>query len=172
MGYTFRKAIKQELSEILNLFQLATSYMDQNNIFQWDEIYPNEADLLGDIEKEEMYLLTEKDKIISCIVINEIQGNEYFTATWKYTEGRIAVIHRLCVDPMAQGLGNGKRTLQFAEEQMKIMGYDIIRLDAFSQNPAATHMYESLGYTYAGDIQLRKGLFYLFEKSLVSLKNE
>jgi ribosomal protein S18 acetylase RimI-like enzyme len=167
MEYIFRKADIQDFKEITALYRKAVAGMIEKGIFQWDEIYPYDEVLLEDIVQEEMYLLTAEDgDITSCIVINEDQDETYRNGNWKYTEGRAAVIHRLCVLPDTQGTGLGKRTMQLAEALAKENGYDLIRLDAFPQNKSALKLYTGLGYTYAGQAQYRKGIFYLMEKKL------
>jgi len=53
-----------------------------------------------------------------------------------------------------------------AEGVLINMGIKSVRLDTFSENPAALRLYEKLGYKNTGRVNFRKGLFYLFEKSL------
>jgi ribosomal protein S18 acetylase RimI-like enzyme len=167
MEYIFRKASIQDFKEISALYRQAIAYMTEAGILQWDEVYPDDEVLLQDILQEDMYLLTaEAGRLISCVVINEDQGEQYLTGSWKYTEGRVAVIHRLCVRPDAQGVGVGRKTVQLAETEASDYGYDLIRLDAFAQNKAALKLYEGLGYSYAGQVQFRKGIFYLMEKKM------
>ncbi len=110
-------------------------------------------------------MLFQRNELIAFVAVNEDQDEAYRDASWSYTQGRVAVIHRLCVHPEVQGFGHGKRILKAAEDQIQKMGYSIIRLDAFSQNVAAIRMYESFGYHLAGEVHFRKGLFYLFEKA-------
>lgn len=165
MEYQFRQAEPEDIKEVTTLYKNAIQHMIDGEIYQWDEIYPNEEVLAGDIKKKEMYLLTGDEKLLACIVINEDQDEAYAPAPWKYTAGRIAVIHRLCVNYEYQGIGNGRRTMQLAEGIIKASGYSAVRLDAFSDNPFARRLYEKLGYTYVGIVRFRKGLFYLLEKS-------
>ena len=139
--------------------------MVAEGIYQWDEVYPNEEVLAEDIQNQELYLMTEEETLLACIVINESQDEAYGSASWKYNEGRIAVIHRLCVSSEYQGIGIGRKTMQLAEAMIKKAGYSSIRLDAYSDNPYARKLYERLGYTYVGIVRFRKGLFYLMEKS-------
>ena len=166
MEYRFRKAVEQDLEEVVSLFHAAVADMRERQIYQWDEIYPNEEILKEDIHNGEMKLLTKEGRIIACVVINEEQDEQYYNAPWKYTEGEIAVIHRLCVHPKEQGCGIGKRIVQLTEEYMKERGYSIIRLDVFSENPYANRLYQSMGFRSVGNVHFRKGLFYLYEKKL------
>ena len=76
------------------------------------------------------------------------------------------VLHRLCVHPDFQGQGVARQAMDYLENEVRARGIQTIRLDAFSQNPTALHLYESRGYQKAGEISYRKGLFYLYEKKL------
>lgn len=166
MDYEFRQAIPADAEEVVILFRMAISHMVDNKIYQWDEIYPNVEVLSNDIRNKEMYLLIQNGQILACVVINEDQDEEYDTAPWRYREGRIAVIHRLCVSPAVQGAGIGRLTMQYAEGLIKDLGYSSIRLDTYSENHIARSLYEKLGYTYVGIVTFRKGIFYLLEKKL------
>lgn len=166
MEASFRKALIEDFKEISALYHAAVEKLIESRIYQWDEIYPDDEVLLEDILHGEMYLLISEGSIASCVVLNEEQDRLYLTGSWRFTEGRVAVIHRLCVHPGFQSGGIGKKTVRLTEELAKENGYDIIRLDAFSQNNPAGNMYKNLGYTKAGEVSFRKGLFYLMEKAL------
>lgn len=164
--FNFRVAVQQELQEIFQIFLDATTHMNELGIDQWDSIYPDRLTIEDDIQCRAMYLLLQKDSIISVIVLNEEQPLEYQTVRWRYTDRKVAAIHRLCVKPDEQGNGFGRKTILLAEQELLKQGYDCARLDAFSQNPVATKLYESLGYEKAGEVSFRKGIFYCYEKIL------
>ena len=166
MGNTFRLAEMNDFPDVIRIFKQAVALMCSQGIFQWDELYPSEKQLLEDIKNWHMYLLTKGGNIISAVVINEEQPEEYEKAGWEYKSGRTAVLHRLCVDPAYQNMGYGSMTVKNAEHILKEMGYTAVRLDAFSQNPFALKLYASLGYKRAGEVTFRKGTFFLYEKPL------
>lgn len=56
--------------------------------------------------------------------------------------------------------------MELIESIIQSKGIETIRLDAFSQNPIALRMYENLGYKKVGEVNFRKGLFYLYEKKI------
>ena len=58
--------------------------------------------------------------------------------------------------------------MNFAEDRARELGYCAIRLDAFTKNPRALRLYQTLGYHDAGGVTLRKGPFRCFEKRLDS----
>jgi RimJ/RimL family protein N-acetyltransferase len=53
-----------------------------------------------------------------------------------------------------------------AEQELLRQGYSSVRLDAFTHNPFSCKLYESIGYTKAGEVIFRKGRFNLYEKDL------
>lgn len=167
MNLDFRKARHQDFDAIWQIFSSAIVHMNEQGIEQWDEIYPDKDIILDDIKNQQMYLLIEKDVPVSAVVLNENQDEQYAALPWRYTGEKTAVIHRLCVSPSRQGKGWGKQTVQLAEGEFTRQGYTCVRLDAFSQNPFALHLYESLGYERVGEmLQFRKGKFYCYEKRL------
>lgn len=161
-----RKAQREELKNIVDIFKNAIFVMNENNIPQWDELYPNEEILKEDIEKEQMYLaVTEKD-IAAVFVINREYDDGYIDGSWKYSDKTFVVLHRFCVNPQFQNKGYGGRTLRRMESMLKDMGVESIRLDAFPLNPYAIRMYEKQEYVKVGETNFRKGLFYLYEKKI------
>jgi ribosomal protein S18 acetylase RimI-like enzyme len=169
MSIDFRKAIPSDLQAVWKIFTDAILHMDEQGIVQWDEIYPDKDRILDDIKRQQMYLVIENGVLISTVVLNEYQDEEYAAVPWHYTKGKTAVIHRLCVSSSQQGKGWGKRTVQLSEQKLIKLGYICVRLDAFSQNPFALHLYESLGYEKVGEVRYRKGKFYCYEKRLSHL---
>lgn len=162
---TLRLAQARDVQAVEAIFRRAVADMCDRFIFQWDNIYPAVEIVRQDIDNGDMYLLCDGAKIAGVIVLNEEQCDEYSQGSWKCNEPA-AVVHRLCVDPLHQHKGYGKQAMQLAHIMLKEQGYQSVRLDVFSQNPHALNLYESLGYIQVGSVELRKGLFYLFEKSL------
>ena len=166
MTPNLRLAAVSDLDEVVALFQAAICNMVEHNILQWDEIYPARDDIEADIQNQEMYCLMEEGKIAAVMVINAQQALEYSEGNWQFPHLKAAVLHRLCVHPAFQNRGLGRQMTLYAEEIARERGHEVLRLDAFSQNPHALVMYESLGYLHAGSVTFRKGMFFLFEKKL------
>lgn len=161
-----RKAELGDLNIIIDIFKNAINEMNDNNISQWDEIYPTSEILKEDILKKEMYVGIKGDTIVSVIVVNNEFDEQYKNGDWKYADESFAVVHRLCVNPIYQNQKIGQATMSMLEEILKKDGIESIRLDAFSLNPYALKMYRALGYQKVGETNWRKGLFYLLEKKL------
>ncbi len=162
----FSCARQNDLPELVSLFQAATRQMDTQGIFQWDELYPDEGILSEDVARGNMTICTIEERIAVAFMLDFCEDSDYESADWRYCERDIVVLHRLCVHPDFQGRGVARQAMDYLENEVRTRGIRTIRLDAFSQNPTALHLYESRGYQKAGEISYRKGLFYLYEKKL------
>jgi ribosomal protein S18 acetylase RimI-like enzyme len=164
MEEIFRRAKAADFEAVAALYEKAVSDLRSKQIDQWDEIYPDSKTLRADIRKRQMYVLTRDGGIVSAVVLGRKQHELYKTVRWSC--GRPAVLHRLCVHPEHQHLGVGRATVVCAEQRLRKKHRCSVRLDAFLQNPAALRLYESLGYTRVGVVHFRKGEFGLYEKSI------
>jgi ribosomal protein S18 acetylase RimI-like enzyme len=165
MDTIFRLAEASDAQAVCELYVQATAHMRETGIDQWDERYPTKEILCEDIANGEMYVLARGEDILSAVVINARQDDEYVQGDWR-CGGNPAVIHRLCVHPKHKHQGVAAETVRRAERLISGRGYDCVRLDAFTRNPYAMKLYERLGYQKAGEIRFRKGLFALMEKAL------
>jgi len=161
-----RKADARDLDLVFDLFRKAIRVMDDLGIPQWDEYYPTKEILLTDISEGQLFVCETEGRIASVFVLNEECDAEYDQADWKYTAGRFAIIHRLCVHPDFQRIGVGSESLRLIENLALEKGYSSLRLDVFSRNPYSNRMYAKLGYQKTGEAHWRKGLFWLMEKSI------
>ena len=160
----YRKAIPSDMEEICNLVHNAVEVMEQHHIFQWDELYPTKEDFQEDIDKGQLYVGLADGQIAVVYTLNQECDKEYENGKWKYKEESFYVVHRLCVNPIFQNKGIARTTLLYIEKQLIEKGIHVIRLDAFSDNPFAIRLYDSLGYSKVGYADWRKGRFLLMEK--------
>ena len=109
--------------------------MHSQKINQCGDLYPSKSDLLEDIENQQMHLLVDKTRILSAVVLNESQAEEYQKGNWLWKDGKIAVVHRLCVYPDFHSRGIGRKTMLLAETFLAENEYATVGLDAFTQNP-------------------------------------
>lgn len=160
-----RLASLEEVEVLCRIVRDATRQMDDQGVHQWDDVYPNRATLLMDVERQELHALEIESRIVGLVVINGDQSPEYSDVTWQYS-GPALVVHRLAIQPAYQRRGLAKRLMSFAEETAATEGYNCIGLDAFTGNSAAFRTYEKLGYRRAGIVKFRMGPFYCYEKAI------
>lgn len=166
MQIEYRIAGIDDLDNICSMVKAAVDTMTEQNIFQWDDLYPAREDFENDIHKRQLYIGLAEETIAVIYVLNQECDEEYRNGDWKYTDTPFYVIHRLCVNPVFQNKGIAKNTLLHIEEQLKSMGAGAVRLDVFSENPFALKLYDGLGYIRTGSAHWRKGEFYLMEKRI------
>ena len=153
----FAEACFNDIDEVFDMFQHTIERMNQNGIPQWDEVYP---------WKKELYIGRIDDKIAVAYVLNKEYDSQYENGQWLYSDLNYYVLHRLCVSSDFQNQGIGTRTVCYIEKQVKDMGAEVIRLDAFTLNPHALALYRKLNYKEVGFANFRKGKFILMEKKL------
>lgn len=162
---TIRLASIDDLERAVAIVRTAVLRMNGQGIFQWDEFYPSQSVLRSDIDNQHMYVIENTGIVAGLIVLNEEESHGYSDIAWTYP-GRVLVVHRLVIDPEHQGRQLASRLMDFAEREAASKGYDAIRLDVSSQNPAAIALYERCGYRKAGTLSFRKGIFFCFEKPI------
>ncbi len=169
---SYRKGRADDLEEIFAFVQAAVVKMNEEKIFQWDEIYPDMTDFALAVENGELYVAEisvagEKEKrLAATYTLNTQYDEEYKTAAWSKPEKSFYILHRIVVNPEFQHRGLGNTVMQHIEEQCRENGIESIRLDVFSQNPYSLRLYEKRGFVKTGDADWRKGRFYLMEKVL------
>jgi GNAT superfamily N-acetyltransferase len=167
-GFTvsIRQADEADLPAVTRILHDCVAAMQRDGIDQWDDVYPTDGHLRGDIRERSMYVAsTPTGEIVGTVVLNEQENPEYSAVPWT-SRVRPLVVHRVMVAPDHQGQGIAEALMTFAEQHAREAGYASIRLDAFTLNPRALRLYERLGYAARGTIRLRKGMFWCVEKVL------
>ena len=165
-----REARPEDIGELMSLVRCCVQGMREAGIDQWDDVYPDERTIRADVVAETAHVYLDADGVAGMVVLNEQQDPTYVAVPWQYV-GRVGVMHRLMVRPAQEGRGVGRALLRFAEQRAMEVGYDCIRLDAFPKNPRAIRLYKRAGYRWAGQVELRKGMFDCFEKDLRMANN-
>ncbi|MEO5911741.1 MAG: GNAT family N-acetyltransferase [Pelobium sp.] len=152
--------------QIFEVFKNCKQTMELENIFQWNESYPNFNNILEDINNEQLYEIFCDNNIIGVICINNKQEPEYKKIDWSDKNGKALIIHRLAVNPLFQNKGFATKLMTFAENYASNSDFTSIRLDAYSGNEKALKLYERRGYDRKGQIAFsgRSLPFFCFEK--------
>lgn len=160
----FTLAQPNQLEEIFTMYTNAIQKMNSNKIYQWDERYPDKEILAEDISKQEMTVVLQGTEIVAAYVLNQECDEEYKNGKWTQPDAKYYIIHRLCVNPEFQNQGIARQVMLHIEKELKQQKIESIRLDAFTDNPYALKLYQSLGYEITGYADWRKGRFHLMEK--------
>jgi ribosomal protein S18 acetylase RimI-like enzyme len=157
-----RKGNKADIETIIHMTVACAKAMIANNIYQWNEHYPNKAAFENDIKRNELYVLEIDDELKGTIVISSLMDEEYRPVKWLTKNENNIYIHRLAIHPDYQRKGYAQQLMDFAEWYAIENNYSSIRLDTFSQNKRNQKFYELRGYKRLGDIYFPKQSEYPF----------
>ncbi|EDM44450.1 Predicted acetyltransferase [unidentified eubacterium SCB49] len=166
-----RHANSSEIEKILFITKACAASLIAQNIYQWNEHYPNANSFEKDLKRNELYVLIDdtSKKIIGCITISLLKDIEYDAINWLTKDHKNYYIHRLAINQDHQQQGNAKKLMDFAEEFARQQKALSVRLDTFSLNTRNQRFYENRGYQQLGSILFPKqseAPFYCFELPL------
>lgn len=163
----FTKADENDFDVVYSMMIRARDKLYSEKIFQWNEKYPNAAMILNDIKSRNTFLVKNEAKVIAFFTANSIcEDNVHNHIKWQCNDDNWIILHRLCIDPQYQNIGLGQEILKAFELHVEQLGFKSIRIDVFSTNTAAIHIYENFLYMRVGEAICERGLFYIYEKLL------
>ena len=162
---TIRRASPNDLSRIMRIFEDSIAAMQMAGIDQWDNLYPSEDHINDDVSLKAGVVAVAGEDTAAYVATDECQPSEWRAARWGL-RGRFLCVHRLVVAPTYHRRGIASSLMEHIELSGRTSGFEVIRLDAFSLNPAAVNLYRSRDYSEAGTVTSRKGPFVCFEKAL------
>ena len=155
---------ESDITGAYSIVQRVIQDLNKQNINQWDQVYPTLDIIKLDILSDNAFGYFRDGQLSGFVVLNNEFPVEYNSLTWMEIPENSLVVHRLSISPEFQGMGIGKKLMIHALKLARENGYKSIRLDAFTDNPAALRLYESLGFKKIGTVGLRKGEFNCYEK--------
>lgn len=159
------KAESHHVDPAWRIVERCKAALAAGGIRQWDDVYPTRDVVAEDVRRGALHVLEDEDgRCLACVALDDVQAEEYRSLTWT-TEEPALVVHRLCVDPAAQGRGLAHGLMEFAESYAAGYGYGSVRLDAYTGNPRSVSLYRRRGYREVGQIRFprRELPFWCFE---------
>ena len=162
-----RLAIDSDIDKILEITKQCALSMIKQDIYQWNEHYPNRKAFQNDLSRNELYVIEISAEVIGCITLSNMMDEEYKDIQWLTVSYHNLYVHRLAILPLHQGKGYAQQLMDFAEKYAKNHKYLSVRLDTFSQNKRNQLFYEQRNYIRLGNIYFPKQSefpFYCYEK--------
>jgi ribosomal protein S18 acetylase RimI-like enzyme len=141
-----KKALKQDLEQLLSIVKSCGQHLIEQGIFQWNENYPSIEVLRNDITLQQIWKLEDENAIVGLIVLTEIEDSIYQQVKWLTINKNNLYVHRLAVHPNFQGKGYAQKLMDFADKFAMENNYKSIRLDTFSRNKRNQQFYEKRNY--------------------------
>lgn len=147
----FRKAEKNDMVRIMELIRQAKVFLKANGVDQWQDGYPEQRDIEGDIRDGIGYVLTDDDVIIAYTGIDFRGEPAYKSLRGQWlNEEPYAVIHRTAVDNAVKGKGLAQHLFAQAERIARERGVYNIRIDTDEDHKIMRHVIEKMGFVYCG----------------------
>ncbi len=150
-----------DVPEMMRIYSEARRAIARFGIDQWQNGYPEEHVIAGDVSLGRSYSLRCGGEICALFAVIDdgeptydvIYGGNWLTGP----DGRYLAIHRVAVSDAARGQGLSKAIFGFAEELARKDGFDSVRIDTHEGNLAMRHALEKYGFSLCGRIHLANG---------------
>lgn len=152
-----RKAQKADIDSIEKIYDRIHDGEEQGlTTIGWIRgVYPTRKTAEAALERGDLFVMAEGEKIVAVAMINQIQVAEYKDAAWKHDaeDNEVMVLHGLAVDPLESGKGYGRAFVAYYEDYAKRHGCPALRMDTNVRNKRARKLYHTLGYEEVGIVQ-------------------
>jgi GNAT superfamily N-acetyltransferase len=162
-----RKAVMEDLNEIMEIIKETVAEMKTYGNTQWDDNYPQAKDFAGDIEKGELFVDERGGDVAGFICLNQVEPKEYCGLEW-YAEGQAMVVHRMAVNPRFRRQGVAAGMMKFADDLALSRGIRHMKTDTYSVNPKMNALFVKCGYRLIGEMSFlgKEKPFNVYEKML------
>lgn len=166
-----RHSSTNDLKHIMEIIHYAQRYLASLNIDQWQDGYPNEAQIRKDIENKESYIVeNDEQEIIATFMLTTTGEPTYTTINGEWltnTTTTYGVIHRIAVAENCTNKGMATTIITYCEELLKEQAITSMRIDTHPNNLGMQHILKKINYNYCGIITLTTNAIRLaYEKVL------
>ena len=154
-----RLANVNDIEKIIKVIDDAKLYLRSQNSLQWNlpDGYPNKETMLNDINNQNCYILENNEAIIGTMTIIIGDDENYYEIDGKWLTSRpYAQIHRIAIKNEYHHQKLGVYMLMQAEKIIKEKAISSIKIDTHKANIPMIKTLEELGYTYCGEIVLKR----------------
>ncbi len=149
-----RKSTKDDINEILNIYDIARKYMITNgNASQWNKGYPSKEIVEQDVKNGNSYLIIDNNEIVGtfAFIIGEDETyKKIINGKWRKENALYGTIHRLASNLKKKGIAK----LCFDYCSTKI---DYLRIDTHKDNISMQSAILKYGFKECGNIFVRDG---------------
>ena len=156
-----RPTCESDLPEVMRIIADAQADFRARGIDQWQNGYPNEQVIRGDIERGESYVVTRGGQVVATAMITFAPDPNYaviYNGEWLLAAPKsYATIHRIAVDLVERGQGIAEWIVGQTERMCRKCGADSLRIDTHRDNRSMQRVAEKNGMTLCGIIHLADG---------------
>ncbi|QVK17984.1 GNAT family N-acetyltransferase [Mycoplasmatota bacterium] len=162
-----RIARNEDLDQILMIVNETIEDLQKQDNYQWSDTYPTRKHFEEDIKNVNLYVFELNNEVAGFICINKKEDSAYQSLSWT-KESCAIVIHRFAVKRSYQRQKIATKLIEFVEHFAKNKNINYIKVDTNSKNSRMNTLFNHLGYTFIGEINLRdlKDVFNCYDKIL------
>ena len=153
-----RPADSADIDAIEALYDAVNDFLAvHDNYPGWQKgIYPARIHAETGVAERTLYVAEAEACIVGSVILNHAPEENYDMVKWltDAADEEAYVVHTLAVHPVYQSCGIGERLLAFACDRAKADGMKSVRLDVTENHRPAIRLYEKLGFTYMGTIDI------------------
>ena len=132
----------------------------------WNENYPSDIELDGDLSNDALFVLTENGEIVGAVSV--VEPRELDEMPFCQERDHVCEIARVVVRPERQGRGYAERMLSMLFDSIRSEGVLGVHILVAKKNAAASRLYEKLGFDRRGEC-FEYGIDFFAEELLLKL---
>jgi ribosomal protein S18 acetylase RimI-like enzyme len=156
----FRKAESDEAEVIMTLYRAVIG----TPFCTWDESYPGETEITGDLSSGSLYVMEEDQELIGAISV--VPENELDDLNCWKTRENVREFARVVLRPDQQHKGLSVQLVEGIIRELQSQGVSAIHIAVAKENIPAQKLYRKTGFDFCGEADLYGHSFYLCEKVL------
>lgn len=154
-----KKSEEKDIKDIMIIINEAKLYMKESGIGQWQDGYPNENSIKGDIEKGHSYIIINESEVVGTFALS-FDGDKNYNIIdgGKWLQNNLyGVIHRIAMKNKVKGKGSAGEIIRFAVEKSLEKEINSLRMDTHEENNSMRKFLEKNDFKYCGIIYLEDG---------------
>lgn len=152
----FRRAVEEDINNIMNIIKQAQAYFKEKGINQWQDNYPNNKTISSDIAEKNSYVLIKDNNIVATAAVS-FDGEKTYESIYEgewISNNEYAVIHRIAVDNTYKGSGMSSQIIKNVEQLCLNKGIYSIKVDTHEENISMQKLLKKNKFQYCGMIYL------------------
>ena len=152
---SYRKAVYDDIPDILEITAYAKKSLRKMGVDQWQGNYPAEENFRADIDRGECYVVRHGDETAAFFVIFGRPDPNYEHITdGKWTDMPHCVLHRVAAAEKYRGSGIAEYLIKCVEELTRQFGRRCIRIDTHRKNKPMKNLLRDCGFRYRGNVEM------------------
>lgn len=165
MEYQFSKATIDQMPAIWEILEQGIRRRKAEGSNQWQDGYPNPEVVRKDIEKGVGYVMLAGGEVAGYCAIMINDEPAYFDIEGRWlSDGDFVVYHRVAVNENFLGKRIARKMMAEIEDFARSSGIRSVRADTNHDNGPMLYLFDSMGYTYCGEVYFRGSARRAYEK--------